>query len=462
MLSNTEIMKGLKTFQFVAAVFFLFCAAEARVQKDSDVTTITGFPTTLVYPSYWHTPFGINRGTPFWLKVFLGTRTNFNNPQDLAATKLLVDFGKINKGRDDWQLTVYGVNSGNGEVIYNPSMHALAIFGSKGEGEGQLMNPVGIACNEYGDIYVADTGNNRISRWFNDGKQVRFIRNIGEKGSEKGQFLSPTYVDIDSRGRIYVSDTGNSRIQVFDKSGGLIHLFDSKNGLSEPTGIAVTDENERYTGYRENKIFCIDAAGTRVSRYTHEGKLEKSVRMDSIMQNAVKLTTLSLDYFGNVYVVDSLNSRIYKLNSNLDFITGYGRHGTREYEFEKPVGIAIYKHYGQVFISDRESAQYFWIGTDVLYFTAKQVRPAEFQFDFLLTEKGNVTIEIETPGGNIEVCSNLSLEQGRNQVMWSVPPDFDGSIFKKGQSYHVSVKAMASYSSYPHIQKQVRTMIFYE
>src|SRR5271157_2169743 len=74
---------------------------------------ITDKPTTLTYPSFWHTPFGIHRGTPFWLKVFLGNRTYFNDPQDLAATKLLADYGKINEGKDDWQLTVYGINSGN-------------------------------------------------------------------------------------------------------------------------------------------------------------------------------------------------------------------------------------------------------------------------------------------------------------------------------------------------------------
>ena len=450
-----------KNAALLFSLLFALCMS-AYADKKSEVTTIVEFPSTLVYPSYWHTPFGIHRGTPFWLKVFLGTRTNFSNPQDLAATKLLAEYGRINKGRDDWQLTVYGVNSGNGEVIYNPTMHTLALFGAKGTGFGELMNPTGIACNEYGDIYVADTGNHRISRWFNDGKQVRFIRNIGAEGASNGEFSRPTYVELDSMGRLYVSDTGNNRIQIFDKSGGLIRVLNSKNGLSDPTGIAVTDSNERYTGYKADKIFCVDAAGTRVSRFTHEGKMEKSVRIDNIVQKDVKLTTLDIDYFGNVYVVDRLNSRIYKLNSDLDFLAGYGKFGTQDYEFENPAGIAIYKHYGQVFISDRESAQYFWLGADVLNFTAKQVRPSEFQFEFMLTEKATITIEIEQPEGNIEVCSKLCLEQGRNQVLWSVPSDFDGTLFKKGQSYPVAITAMATYSSYPHIQKLVRTMIFYE
>lgn len=301
---NKRIATGFVT---AAMAVFFYCAPVYAEKKD-EVTTIVEFPTTLVYPSYWHTPFGLHRGTPFWLKVFLGTRTNFNNPQDLAATKLVAEYGRINKGRDDWQLTVYGVNSGNGEVIYNPSMHSLALFGAKGSGNGELLNPTGIACNEYGDIYVADTGNHRISRWFNDGKQVRFIRNIGEEGAEKGQFSRPTYLELDSMGRLYVSDTGNGRIQVFDKSGGLIRVLDSRNGLSDPTGIAVTDENERYTGYKANKIFCVDAAGTRVSRFSHEGKQEKTLRLESAVQKDVKLTTLDIDYFGNIYAVDRLNS----------------------------------------------------------------------------------------------------------------------------------------------------------
>lgn len=165
-----------KIFLFLIIVFNLFFVVLA---SEDEPTIITDKPTTLTYPSFWHTPFGIHRGTPFWLKVFLGNRTYFNNPQDLAATKLLVDYGKINKGKDDWQLTVYGVNSGNSEVIYNQSMHSLNIFGKYGTKDGELNNPIGIACNEYGDIYIADTGNNRIARFFNDGKKVRFIRNIG-------------------------------------------------------------------------------------------------------------------------------------------------------------------------------------------------------------------------------------------------------------------------------------------
>ena len=73
-------------------------------------------------------------------------------------------------------------------------MYSLMIFGSEGKGNGELYHPKGIACNEHGDIYVADTGNNRIARFFNNGKEVRFIINIGSFGTGRGKFSSKRLV----------------------------------------------------------------------------------------------------------------------------------------------------------------------------------------------------------------------------------------------------------------------------
>ncbi|HDT14694.1 MAG TPA: hypothetical protein ENN55_00615, partial [Firmicutes bacterium] len=389
------ILKGgnLKKIFFAVILTAFF----SPVFADEKPAIITDFPTTLTYPSFWHTPFGINRGTPFWLKVFLGNRTYFSDPQGIAATKLLVEYGRINKGRDDWQLTVYGVNSGRSEVIYNSSMKSLAIFGREGNGDGELYLPKGIACNEFGDIYVADTGNHRVARFYNDGSSVRFITNIGQGfGEGKGQFKSPSYTAVDSAGRLYVSDTGNNRIQVFSKSGGLIRTIST--GLHSPLGIAVCDDLERFTGYRQNFIFVIDGYGARIQKLDFEGNIVNSVRLPDLVSKHVMLTTLALDYYGNVYTVDNYNSQVHKFSPELNFITSFGSFGTEAYQFEKPTGITIYKHYGQVFVSDRESAQYFWLGSDITDFKYGMIKGAEnytLEMDFFLTEKAYLTAVIE-------------------------------------------------------------------
>ena len=45
---------------------------------------------------------------------------------------------------DDDELTVYGVNSGTGEIFYNTSMVSLGFFGGEGRADGSFRNPVGI------------------------------------------------------------------------------------------------------------------------------------------------------------------------------------------------------------------------------------------------------------------------------------------------------------------------------
>lgn len=457
-----------KIILLAAAALFLSAlpvsADEKKQPKEGEVEVMIDTPSTLVYPNFWHTPLGIHKGTPFWLKVFLGNRTYFDNPQDLACTKLVVDYGKINPGKDDWQLTVYGCNTGRSEIIYNPSMYSLGIFGEEGTGDGQLDNPIGIACNEYGDIYIADTGNNRLSRWFNDGKRVRFICNIGGPGNGPGEFNSPTYLDLDASGRVYVSDTGNNRVQVFEKSGGYVYSIDTKNGISNPQGIAVWDSRAKYTGYKEDCIFLIDGNNNRILKMDMKGHVLRSVRAEEAAGREVWLTTLDLDYYGNIYAVDNRNSQVHKFNQDLRLVTSQGKFGTNDYEFEKPTGIAIYRHYGQVFVSDRESAQYFWIGSDVKDLRIKKVGQYEVQFDFYLTEKGRVTIEIETADAagatkTVKVTDSIELEAGKNSICWSVPVENRDRDLKSGGNYVVNFHLMATYSSYPHIKKLVKAML---
>ncbi|MBP7791888.1 MAG: NHL repeat-containing protein [Candidatus Goldbacteria bacterium] len=451
-----------------AGIIFLILFLSLNIfvfAEEGEITVITDKPTTITYPSFNHTPFGIHRGTPFWLKVFLGNRTYFNDPQDLAATKLLVDYGKIYKGRDDYQLTVYGANSGNSEIIYNPSMYSLGIFGRYGKGDGELNRPIGIACNEYGDVYVADTGNHRISRWYNDGKKVRFIRNIGSYGENQGEFKNPRYVAIDSLGRVYVSDTGNNRVQVFDKTGGFLYMIDKFSGISNPQGIAVSDIYEKYSGYRYDYIYLIDGDYNRIQKFDFNGNLIRATRIDNVIGKQVKLTTLEQDFYGNVYVVDNKNSCVHKLTPDLFYISSFGKYGKDDYEFENPTGIAIYKHYGQIFVSDRESAQYFWVCSDAFDFKAKKAGNDEIMFEFFLTEKSFITIEVEDTAGEgslnkkVTVCDKINLEIGHNSLSWSIPVEYK-DFFKENKHYNAVLTVMSTYSSYPHIKKVIKTILF--
>ncbi len=99
---------------------------------------------------------------------------------------------------------------------YNANGEYQSMWGEYGSADGkpqpQLDSPQGMAIDTANNIYVADTGNNRIQR-FNStgGNQVCW----GEYGSGDGQFNVPRNIAVDSVSRIYVSDISNKRIQIF-------------------------------------------------------------------------------------------------------------------------------------------------------------------------------------------------------------------------------------------------------
>ena len=97
-------------------------------------------------------------------------------------------------------------------------------FGSFGTGDGQFINPFGVAVDSSDNIVVADTGNNRIQIFDSSGG---FIKKFGSFGAGDGQFKSPFDVTFDSSGNIVVADRFNHRIQIFDSSGGFIKKFGS-------------------------------------------------------------------------------------------------------------------------------------------------------------------------------------------------------------------------------------------
>jgi sugar lactone lactonase YvrE len=86
-------------------------------------------------------------------------------------------------------------------------------WGLTGLGDGQFINPIGLTTDSTDNVYVGDFGeNSRIQKFDGNGK---FITKWGSTGSNDGQFIDPISVTVNSSGKVYVVDGGNSRIQVF-------------------------------------------------------------------------------------------------------------------------------------------------------------------------------------------------------------------------------------------------------
>jgi len=136
--------------------------------------------------------------------------SGFSHPSDIAydyhAYVYVTDTGNHCIKRQECKIFPYGVAS--------PRVNFVNFIGSRGLGDGQFISPQGIALDRSGNIYVADTGNNRIQKFSPDGV---FLEKWGSYGSGDGQFILPGDVKVDKSGNVYVADTGNNRIQKFIK-----------------------------------------------------------------------------------------------------------------------------------------------------------------------------------------------------------------------------------------------------
>ncbi len=78
-------------------------------------------------------------------------------------------------------------------------------WGTSGEEPGQFREPMGIAVDNEGNVYVADARNQRVQKFTPQGE---FLVTYGTPGTGPGQFEKPVDVAVDADGAVYVSDYG--------------------------------------------------------------------------------------------------------------------------------------------------------------------------------------------------------------------------------------------------------------
>ena len=134
-------------------------------------------------------------------------------------------------------LEIYIADQQNQRIaIYSQHLKLIALVGGR-DTEGSLVmgRLGGLASTREGEIYVTDQDLDQVIQV---STFSRTDRSFGGYGYGSGELRGPTAIDVDDDGNVYVCDTGNDRVVVFDRFGN----YDREIGvdiLSKPAGIVV-------------------------------------------------------------------------------------------------------------------------------------------------------------------------------------------------------------------------------
>lgn len=433
----------------------LSLALSAAAASDEDPSG----QTTLVYPPFHHC-LGIHRVTEFHRFLYLGMRTRFEEPAGIAAVKLAAKDDPATPTDDD-ELTVFGLNSRRCEIIYNTSLYDVEIYGECGSGPGHFREPLGIAADELGNVFVADTGNDRVVKLLYENDGLRFVKSFGSTGSGPRQLSGPSQISVGASGRLYVSDTGNDRIVVLSPNGEPVASFtgdpSSYVRFARPVGLAAVEADDPWITDDLEFIVVADGEGRRLIRLSTAGDVEALVKSSDLPVANASFGYLAIDYYGNVYATDRTEGRIHKFDRRLRYVTSVGRSGRGEMELDEPRGIALWRRFGQIFITERAGAQYFWIGTDALDFAVAPpaIAPGvgRTTITYRLTEVSRVTLEVlDSEGSSVHtIVENRRRALGENRERWDGTAGRPPEALPSG-SYTLRLTAAPTYSSRKHFR----------
>ena len=319
-------------------------------------------------------------------------------------------------------------------------------------GRATLSSPSGLALDRLGNLYVADTFNNRIRRIHSSGiittvvgpESVPLIapNGISSQGGEPEPKFEPRAVAVDVAGNLLIADTSKDRILFFDIQSGELRTI-AGNGRQNSSGEASSWKRSRsetaealearlsfpngVVADGSGNIFIADTGNGRVRRLPPGEKIILIVAgngRDAFIGDGEPAVAASLRYpsdiakddSGNLFIADTSNHRIRRVQASssiIDTLAGTGRPGfsgdegaANEARLSYPGAVAV-DNAGSVLIADTDNHR------------IRLVDPATETISSLLQDAG----ALRFPRGiDVDSTGNLLIgDTGHNRI-WRLNP----------------------------------------
>jgi sugar lactone lactonase YvrE len=221
-------------------------------------------------------------------------------------------------------------------------------------------DPAGLAVDAAGDVFVADTGNNRV-RMINPAGIITTVAGTGVSafGGDGGpataaQLSDPTGLAVSPQGTLYIADANNHRVRAVAPGGTITTV--AGNGipgcnacsaqgeggpatgaeLYAPVGLAVDGHGDLLIAdWIDDRVFSVSPAGiiTTLAGETHPNNLAGGFSGDGGPATGAELdgpAALAVDGHGSVYIADSINDRV-RVVATDGTISTYAGDGSRSF-----------------------------------------------------------------------------------------------------------------------------------
>ncbi|KAM4604014.1 tripartite motif-containing protein 2 isoform 2-T3 [Polymixia lowei] len=212
-------------------------------------------------------------------------------------------------------------------------------IGTKGRNKGEFTNLQGVAASSLGKVLIADSNNQCVQIFSNDGQ---FKSRFGVRGRTPGQLQRPTGVAVHPNGDIIIADYDNKWVSIFSSEG----KFKAKIGsgkLMGPKGVSV-DRNGHIIVV-DNKACCVyifQPNGKLVTKFGNRGNGDRQFagpHFAAVNQN------------NEIIVTDFHNHSVKVFNTEGEFLLKFGSNGEGNGQFNAPTGVAVDVN-GNIIVAD--------------------------------------------------------------------------------------------------------------
>ena len=328
-----------------------------------------------------------------------------------------------------------------------------------------VYNPLGVAVDTGGNLYIADQNNNRIrkvnpsgiiSTLAGNGTQTDTIDgpggnpadDLGDSGPATSASLTlPTGAAVDSAGNLYIADQGNNRIRKVTPGGTISTVAGngtagftgdggqaSSTSLNQPNAVAVDTAGNLYIADRSNHRVRKVATGGIISTVAGDGTATFAGDGGPAAGAALNLPSgVAVDTAGNLYISDFANSRVRKVDHTTGFISTVAGNGTFGFfgdggpatvaYLNSPAGLAV-DGSGNLYIADFSNQRIRRVNPAGIISTVAGNGTAGFSGDGGSATSASLHLDLSGGGGfGGEPLHRGLVQQPRPRGRWRARPD---------------------------------------